>query len=87
MTARDVQQGGAGLCTVVLGKEDVPRYAIRRRQPGRVGEGEGEGEGGEKEQDEDEEVLVRLHAWKGEKHLGAWEVGRLSGECAFRFVD
>lgn len=75
ITARDVQQGEAGLCTVLLGKEEVPRYAIRRRR------------WGEQQQQQGEEVLVKLHAWKGEKHLGAWEVGRLSGEYAFRVVD
>jgi len=41
-----------------------------------VGEGEiprfsGRGEEGE------EEVVVSMHAWKGERVLGSWEVGRL----------
>lgn len=32
------------------------------------------------------DVVVKLHAWKGERHLGAWEVGRLSGPDAYNFV-
>lgn len=32
------------------------------------------------------DVVVKLHAWKGERHLGAWEVGRLSGPDAYRVV-
>ncbi|KAJ4386812.1 hypothetical protein N0V93_009710 [Gnomoniopsis smithogilvyi] len=35
----------------------------------------------------EEEVLVKLHAWKGERHLGAWEVGRLHGEDAYKVVS
>ncbi|CAN8100785.1 unnamed protein product [Discula destructiva] len=27
--------------------------------------------------EDDDVVLVRLHAWKGERHLGVWEVGRM----------
>lgn len=65
ITARDVQHSDAGLCTVLLEKDNVPRYAAKEA----------------KELEED--VLVKLHAWRGEKHLGAWEVGRLSGEDAF----
>lgn len=32
------------------------------------------------------DVVVKLHAWKGDRHLGAWEVGRLSGHDAYRVV-
>ncbi|KUI63983.1 hypothetical protein VM1G_10755 [Cytospora mali] len=33
------------------------------------------------------DVLVKLHAWKGERHLGVWEVGRLSGKHVYTVVD
>ena len=33
------------------------------------------------------EIVVKLHAWKGERHLGVWEVGRLSGKDAYTIVD
>lgn len=32
------------------------------------------------------DVVVKLHAWKGERHLGAWEMGRLSGPDAYKVV-
>lgn len=32
------------------------------------------------------DVIVKLHAWKGERHLGAWEVGKLSGADAYKVV-
>ncbi|KKY35775.1 hypothetical protein UCDDA912_g04260 [Diaporthe ampelina] len=32
------------------------------------------------------DVVVKLHAWKGERHLGAWEMGRLSGLDAYKVV-
>lgn len=32
------------------------------------------------------DVVVKLHAWKGERHLGAWEMGRLSGADAYKVV-
>lgn len=67
ITTGDIQHSVTGLCTVLVGKEDVPRYAV-------------------KEMPSDDEVLVRLHAWKGERHLGAWEVGKLSGEDAYKVV-
>lgn len=71
MTARDVQRSDAGLCTLMLGREDVPQYTAKTAIPREEQE--------ERRQEEEEEVMVRLHAWRGEKHLGAWEVGRLSG--------
>lgn len=61
---------------MLLGKEDVPRYAIRRSNNA---EADAEADA--------EEVVVKLHAWKGEKHLGAWEVGTLSGSNIYRIVD
>lgn len=60
-----MQHSDTGLCTLLLEKDNVPRYRV-------------------KEVSEEEVVLVRLHAWKGERHLGAWEVGRLHGEDAFQ---
>ncbi|KUI60855.1 hypothetical protein VP1G_08055 [Cytospora mali] len=33
------------------------------------------------------DVLVKLHAWKGERHLGVWEVGRLNGKHVYTVVD
>lgn len=78
ITARDVQHTESGLCTVLLGKEDVPRYAIRR---GNTADADADADA------EAEEVVVKLHAWKGEKHLGAWEVGTLSGSNIYRIVD
>lgn len=33
------------------------------------------------------DVVVRLHAWKGEKHLGVWEVGTLGGKHVYTIVD
>lgn len=33
------------------------------------------------------DVVVRLHAWRGEEHLGAWEVGRLGGGHVYVVVD
>lgn len=80
MTARDVQRSDAGLCTLVLGREDVPRYTAKSAVLQEGGEKE------ERRQEEEEEVMVRLHAWRGEKHLGAWEVGRLSGGDVSRVV-
>lgn len=70
ITVHDVQHSVTGLCTVLVEKENVPRYAVKEMPAG----------------GEEDEVLVRLHAWKGERHLGAWEVGRLSGEDAYKVV-
>ncbi|ROV93836.1 hypothetical protein VMCG_08800 [Cytospora schulzeri] len=33
------------------------------------------------------DVVVKLHAWKGERHLGVWEVGTLSGKHVYTVVD
>lgn len=69
---------------MLLGKGEVPRYAVRRDVDRAESDDEDENETWREEMRE--EVLVRLHAWKGEKHLGAWEVGRITGEDAFRVV-
>ncbi|ROV97159.1 hypothetical protein VPNG_08816 [Cytospora leucostoma] len=34
-----------------------------------------------------DDIVVKLHAWKGERHLGVWEVGTLSGERAYVAMD
>ncbi|KAF3765162.1 hypothetical protein M406DRAFT_331474 [Cryphonectria parasitica EP155] len=94
ITAADIQHTSAGLCTVLLGRDEVPRYRAHKRrgqqqQQKKQGRGGAAGGGGamEEEEEEEPEVLVRLHAWRGERHLGAWEVGRLRGRDVFLVMD
>lgn len=85
LTAADVHHSHAGLCTLRLGVEHVPKYALKRRH-------HGDG-GGDREQQAQAEaaaaphVLVKLHAWKGDRHLGVWHVGQLRGDAAYEVVD
>lgn len=67
-----MQHTDSGLCTLLIDRESMPRYALRK--------------GASAEETQGEEVLVKLHAWKGERHLGAWEMGRLRGQDAFKAV-
>lgn len=71
LAAGDVRSADCGLCTVNLPEGDVPKYAVRRGLEGSVLR----------------DVVVRLHAWKGDRHLGVWEVGTLSGKHVYTIVD
>ncbi|ROV96697.1 hypothetical protein VSDG_05524 [Cytospora chrysosperma] len=73
LAAGDVRAADCGLCTVNLPAGDVPKYGTVRRGL--------EGSGVLRD------VVVRLHAWKGDRHLGVWEVGTLGGKHVYTIVD
>lgn len=80
LTARDVHHTNTGMRSVRVDRDHVPKYALKRRQ---------------QHQGDDKcallanaaDVLVKLHAWKGEEHLGVWQVGKLRGEVIYQVVD